>query len=62
MGPTEEFATFDQLLPKRPNKKPKEHAEDIESVLDWMRTNGVSLSDEKLPKGPQRLPSISHQK
>jgi hypothetical protein len=59
-GPTEEFATIDQvtidqLLPKRPNKKPEEHAEDIESVLDWMRTNGVRLSDEKLPKGPERL-------
>ena len=47
---TSEVQKIDSILPKKPNQLPDDWAEEIEQVLDWLRTEGVKLTNNKEKK------------
>ena len=53
-----DFKKIDNLLPERKGQTPINRARDIESALDWSRTNGIPGVDETAGDNFASLPSV----
>jgi hypothetical protein len=52
---TSEVRKIDSILPMKPNQSPDDRAEEIEQVLDWLRTEGVKLTNDEEPTSLNKI-------
>jgi hypothetical protein len=54
----DEFRRLDQILPTKKGESPEDRARDIESALDWCRSNNVSSIDEDVINNFSKIASF----